>query len=341
MRRVLLRFRKRQIEEEMLNRLEYGLSVLERLLPQAREDLKRDHALVDAGKAKRIDDASLRHLSSHPQYIHVEESFCPIRPEKIYSLFSVDAKDTYENRFVATLIRHLSSFVEQRYVFARDNPSLASLVLYFQDEAQSELYFSHHQEQEDKPMVRLAWIRSRAIALLHSSFYKALAPYGEVFAPIHPTNVLLKNPDYHDCLELFDYIEEKKELGVDYAHYEEELSLENGLCERVQSLMNELSALPLATFDEQKAKRIDTPEILFSLEETCLNDGEVLYSFFRDLSPINPAAIPTEEIIEERRKIRRLIKRQKEAKEEVSKKVSEEKDRIVMERIAKRKEKRP
>ena len=140
--RFVHRHQKRIIERDMLSRLEEGISILERILPFAKQDLKDDHALVDAGKAKRVDNASIRHLNAHPQYLHEGEAFCPVRPEKILSLFSVEAKDTYENRFLMTLAVRLSSFLEQRFDFASQNPSVESLVVYSSDKENVALVIS-------------------------------------------------------------------------------------------------------------------------------------------------------------------------------------------------------
>ena len=260
------RFRKRMIEADMLDRLEKGIEILERILPHAKQDLKSDHALMDSGKAKRVDNASIRHLNSHPQYLHASESFCPVRPEKILTLFSTEAKDTYENRFLMTLIVCLASFIEQRFVFASENPSVESLVLYLSEEKGGELYFRRQQESEDDEMLRLVSLRERGLLLLNSPFVKTLTPYGEVFTPIHPTNLLTKNPDYHACLEFFSYLEEKTNLGVNYHYIEEEIPFDEETLVSLSKIMKSLLTLPFAPFSGKAQIKDDIPSTLFSLE---------------------------------------------------------------------------
>lgn len=341
MERFLHRRRQRTIEAEMLERLEQGIETLERVLPNAKQDLKGDHALVEAGKAKRVDGASIRHLNTHPQYLHAGESFCPVRPEKILSLFSVEAKDTYENRFLMTLIVRLSSFIEQRFAFALENPTTESLVLYRKEEKEGELYYRRQQESEDADMAYLALLRERSLTLLNSPFVKAMTPYGEVLSPIHPTNLLTKNPDYHACLEFFAYLEGKTELGVNYRYYEEEVPIDEKTAEALGKAMKALSSISCPPISEGSIKSEENPEVLFSLEEACFDDGKVLFSFFPDLTPIDPKAIPLEEASRTRKRMERLIERQKKTKPLVGEKVLEKKDAIVLESIAKRKEKRP
>lgn len=339
--KLLHRARKRIIEEEMLSRLQEGIDVLFRVLPSAKQDLKGERALVDFGKAKRIDGTSMRHLTSHPQYVHSGEGFCPIRPEKILSLFSVEAKDTYENRFLMTLIRRLASFIEQRYELASKNANGEWIILYAGEKEGMEFYCRGRKYYEDDSMLLLAKLRENAIALLHSPFAHALSAYEEVYAPIHPTNLLTKNPDYRSCLEFFEYMEQKKELGISFCYIEEELPMDDTLLAPLSEIRKAIAAYPIPAFSSLATEDEDDFHVLFSLEEACLHEGKVLYSFFPDQSNDDPATIPLEEAQKARKRMLKLIQRQKKMQSKVADAVLQVKDKSVLEAMAKRRRSKP
>ena len=70
--------------------------------------------VVKVELARKIGAESVQHLSSHTNYIKEIDENGNVIPSKILNLGSDDQYATYENRFIATLIRHLMSFVQKR-----------------------------------------------------------------------------------------------------------------------------------------------------------------------------------------------------------------------------------
>ena len=70
--------------------------------------------------AKKTKGESVQHLASHTQYIKSIEEDGSVIPSKIISFINDDFLYTYENRFIATLIRRLLLFIEKRYEFVQE-----------------------------------------------------------------------------------------------------------------------------------------------------------------------------------------------------------------------------
>lgn len=186
--------------------------------------------------AKKTNSTSIMHLASHTQYIKDIDENGNVIPNKILSIGAEDDLKTYENRFIATLIRKLVLFVEKRYEFAK---SFASLMdheqLYFKN--QSDLHGSKvrietkivvDSPKEEKVEIvttdylkRIEQVREYILYYYNSRFMKIFKTDKNVRNPILQTNIIRKNPKYHHCYELYRFIESYDKLGVNYSVEEE------------------------------------------------------------------------------------------------------------------------
>ena len=73
--------------------------------------------LVPVELARKVNADSVKHLASHTQYIKEIDENGDVIPNKILNIGADDEVKTYENKFIATLIRMLVMFVEKRYQF--------------------------------------------------------------------------------------------------------------------------------------------------------------------------------------------------------------------------------
>lgn len=105
--------------------------------------------------------------------------------------------------------------------------------------------------------------------------------------PIHRTNMIVKEPHYHACYELWTWLDSYAQLGVHFDVKETEHPFSEGdyedlMCLVAASFLNVRSSLSEPLIPEKtKSKSLD-PKVVFSLEDETYNDGRFLYDQFKD-----------------------------------------------------------
>ena len=186
--------------------------------------------VVKVELARKIGAESVQHLSSHTNYIKEIDEQGNVIPSKILNLGSDDQYATYENRFIATLIRHLVSFIQRRYDYVTQFAEIKNAdVLYVKNkcnvdgmevEIETKVKITQPIEssmEEAKSYIdRVISIRKYMLYYYNSEFMKRLKNERDVRNPIMMTNILKKNPEYHKCYELYRFIESYDGIGVNH-----------------------------------------------------------------------------------------------------------------------------
>ena len=186
--------------------------------------------VVQVEKVKKIGSETVQHLSSHTQFIKTIDENGDVTPSKLLNIYNDDYYAIYENRFIATLIRHLLIFVEKRYQFVLQNATLSDVGI---------LYMKNHTEHEGRVIdieTKVRYSRpAEAVALdklkgylkriedirkylkfyANTEFMKILRRERDVRNPILQTNIIRKNPKYHKCYLLWLFINRFKEAGIE------------------------------------------------------------------------------------------------------------------------------
>lgn len=192
---------------------------------------KTDEELVPVELARKTGMDSVKHLASHSQFIKEIEENGDVIPSKILNIGNDDEYHTYENRFIATLIRRLVLFVDKRYEFIKDHTDLHD---------QETLYIKNHsvvngaevsletkvkvvspkeekvRKANEELLDRVTTIRKYLIYYYRSDFMAKMKNERDVRNPILQTNIIRKNPQYHHCFRLYRFIESYDLLGANY-----------------------------------------------------------------------------------------------------------------------------
>ncbi len=186
--------------------------------------------------AKKTNSTSIMHLASHTQYIKDIDENGNVIPNKILSIGSDDDIKTYENRFIATLIRKLVLFVEKRYEFVKQYATLMDHEqLFFKNSSnlngakvniETKIVVDSPKEEKieietNDYIKRIEQVREYILYYYNSRFMKIFKTDKNVKNPILQTNIIRKNPKYHRCYELYRFIEAYDKLGVNYSVKEE------------------------------------------------------------------------------------------------------------------------
>ncbi len=211
--------------------IEQAIPDLGTIINNPRLNTKTVQDLVPVELARKTNADSVKHLASHTQFIKEIKENGDVIPNKILNIGADDEIKTYENRFVATVIRHLVLFIEKRYEFVKNFAVLHDHeTLYFKNRStiyESEVEIETKVKVISKKMdpvslannqyiKRIEQMRQYILYFYNSKFMKAFKTERDVRNPILQTNIIRKNPLYHHAYELFRFVEAYDRLGVSY-----------------------------------------------------------------------------------------------------------------------------
>lgn len=187
--------------------------------------------LVPIELARKTNAKSVQHLASHTQYIKEIDDYGNVIPSKIMTISNEDDIHTYENRFIATLVRRLVLFIEKRYEIVAKNAELQNEeILMIKNESnvggatveiETKIKVSY---KNDDPVTltsnayvdRILKIREFVQYFYKSAFMHKFKTEKNVRNPIQQTNIIRKNQKYRHCYEVYRFIETYDRLGVNY-----------------------------------------------------------------------------------------------------------------------------
>lgn len=277
-----------------VDKIEECIPDLGDIIANPRETTKSVSGVVPVELAKKTNAESVRHLASHTQYIKEVNEKGDVVPSKVLNIANEQELHTYENRFIATLVRKLVLFIEKRYEFIQKfAPLHDEEVLYFKskttiDGAEVEVETKVHVRSESETEVadisnryvtRINQIREYVQHLYKSPFMKVLKTDKNVKAPILMTNILRKNVKYHHCYELYRFIEKYDTLGVAYKVNE---NIQDFSAEEMKQMAKLMTTNYLALKAKDKKKYLKQtsktykPRVLTSLDDEPFVYGDLL-----------------------------------------------------------------
>ena len=264
------------------------------IIANPRMNTKTEGNIVPVELARKTGAESVQHLSSHTQYIKEIDEYGNVIPSKIMTMVNEDDLHTYENRFIATLVRRLVLFIEKRYEVVSEFAELKNQeVLMFKNksiingaEVEIETKVKVSYKSDDKEALkssayieRIKQIRTYVLYFYNSSFMRQLKTERDVRNPILQTNIIRKNPKYHHCYEVYRFIETYDRLGVNYK-IDENYSLFN------EEELNELNHTLFANYvtlrgkdiskNHKEIKHVYKPRIATSIDDEQFVYGNLL-----------------------------------------------------------------
>ena len=204
-----------ELDESFLDLFEESLPAVEKLVCNPAFAMKSKKEIQRIENAKGIDAETILHLSSHSHYMRYDKNVGPM-PEKLLSKTQTEEVQTYENRFLLTLIRKGSVALSalhhrlldvakegEQYEFLyseagvhNDNPLEPKLEITLKNAAETDLI----QKYES----RIKTLRTKWQSLLESPLMKYLKGSKEVLAPIMRTNLMLNDSSFQTAIKLWN-----------------------------------------------------------------------------------------------------------------------------------------
>ena len=216
------------VDEQWLNVVEEGISAIFNIVDKPRRFITTSEEVVPVALAKKITADSVRHLSQNTQYINTNAAG-EIQPTHILNVTTEESYDLYENRFVYHLIQRLFAFVDKRtdVIFWATGDETCNVMSMESkvDDAYEEISYkvemtiknrqSLVENDEDNMDIfkRIDRVRRLSRTLRTSSFCDLMNGCARVRSPIQRTNLMMKDPDYRKCYQLWKFIESYDEVG--------------------------------------------------------------------------------------------------------------------------------
>ena len=213
----------------------YGaISHIQSIIDNPRTYIKSVNYIVPAELAKKTGPDSITHLATHSQFVKKIEKDGTIVPSKIQVSEGETDYQTYENRFVMTLIKRLHMYVEKRYVYLKHFAALTnSDILYLDNEfklgdttitttttikmSQPTETSAELQEEMNNSLSRLEFIRKYTNYFVNSEFIRdQMKGASKVSSPIVQTNAIRKNPHYHAAFNLWQFLNKEEHATMDF-----------------------------------------------------------------------------------------------------------------------------
>lgn len=213
------------IDMDWVVEIEETLPYIEKAIDEQRRFIIENNEVYRIDKAKIINKDSVKHLIQHTNFIDNIDETGRVTPNRVLTIEREDSFETYENRFLITLIETALNFVSDKYRKMVDAPTDTynrvemerDLVLNNQhitfkfdysnevkDAEEALLDIKDYEKLSDFDRVRR--IREKLNSFLNTDMMMALKKCIRVKPPINRTNLMTKNPNYKAGLDLFTYL---------------------------------------------------------------------------------------------------------------------------------------
>ncbi|MDD2238962.1 MAG: DUF2357 domain-containing protein [Bacilli bacterium] len=235
------------LEFNWIDEIEYACPYIDNIFTNPKVALIKEEDVVKVERAKKISVSSIKDLSRHTHYIDkIDEVTQEVTPSKILIERSEETFNTYENKFIFTLIYNLSRFVmkkekELENIKVKDekvleyaatthngeeriNIELKITANEIPDSEKEQLNIKTIEEKLEEISNKIELINKFIFGWQRSELYKSLekANVAKVISPIKRTNVILKNPNFQAAVKLWDFLQsyedsksESKKKGLD------------------------------------------------------------------------------------------------------------------------------
>ena len=213
---------------DWVNEMEFACPYLDNIVRNPKIALVKEEDIVKIGKAKKTSVASIKDLSRHTHFIEkINPITNEVQPSKILITRNEETFNTYENRFVYTLIGNMQRFIAKKEQQMENLETKNDKVLEYaattvttSERVNIELKISSNELPNDKEeddfkneilnvKKRISKIKDYMTSWKRSQFMTSLdaAHVAAVTPPIKKTNVILKNPNFQIAMRLWGFIQ--------------------------------------------------------------------------------------------------------------------------------------
>lgn len=217
------------VDEQWVRAIEEAMPSLIRVVQNPRKYIDEEREVVNIAMARNISTESVKHLLAHSNYIDEYREDGTVIPNKILNVYREESLNTYENRFICTLLAELHFFINRRYHAICDatkdemgvNFDLSSTIDNYTETIDYRLKITIRDKQtedenvdENKMIInRITELYQKINMLINTEFVSVMKRFPTVKHPIVKTNAIAKNKDYRACHLLWNFIHTYDQVG--------------------------------------------------------------------------------------------------------------------------------
>ena len=257
---------------EWLDIIEDTIVYIDNILRNPNRFIINDEDVVKIELARRITVDSIKHLSRNTNLIQdYDRKTGDVKPSKILNINKEESFNTYENRFIYSLIENLTLFIsrkKQKIVSANKNKCIKKVEYNAVSKIGREnvkmnfsidsLIDTTNNIMEDGQSIedRISKVEMRIRDLKSTEVYKMIHKLhiALVTSPIKKTNVILKNVNFQYAVKLWNYLQEHFSDETNKEDKENKDYYDNSKLKQYYDESFLLDYLVLNTLDENKFK---------------------------------------------------------------------------------------
>lgn len=262
------------VDEEWISMIEDSLDAINTIIEKPRRFITTEEEVVPVSLAKKISADSVRHLSQNTQFLAPSEDG-QVHPTRILNVNTVETYDLYENRFIYHLIQRLLTFVDKRtdVIFwstgneIRNRFKMHSKI----DDAYEEIEYNVEMTVKNRQsfaendadnmdvFMRIDRVRRLVMALRGASFCQIMSGCSAVRSPIQRTNLIMKDPNYRKCYQLWQFMERYDKAGYNIDVQQQSLAFDDEyMVQMYTNLINNYTVFKSLTDDERNLQELES-----------------------------------------------------------------------------------
>lgn len=262
------------VDEEWISMIEDSLDAINTIIENPRRFITTEEEVVPVSLAKKISADSVRHLSQNTQFLAPSDDG-GVHPTRILNVSTVETYDLYENRFIYHLIQRLLTFVDKRtdVIFwstgneIRNRFKMHSKI----DDAYEEIEydvemtvknrqsFAENDADNMDVFMRIDRVRRLVMALRGASFCQIMNGCSAVRSPIQRTNLIMKDPNYRKCYQLWQFMERYDKVGYNIDVQQQALAFDDEyMVQMYTNLINNYTVFKSLTDDERNLQELES-----------------------------------------------------------------------------------
>ncbi len=335
----------KNIDTEWIDKIEAALPYIDTIIRFPKVAIEDVDEILPVELSKHITEKTIKHLAQHTNFILDITEDGDVIPQKLLNVFHDETVLTYENKFINTLLARLSAFVDKRYKalmgtnavernykfnyhtefehFAGTddesgrNTARIDLRIELTSPLNTEIseLDSDLNEQYKASLVRLKKINHAIISFMSSPFIRAMGK-NYIRPPVIRTNAILKNKNFRECLNLWEFIESFDKTGFYFVNDEySEMPSSNYISDLYSSVAMQYTHFYNGVAENPEDNRLLSVKHLqetypefdpdFEIEE--LDDYMVYDSEYKKLVPVSRLMNNRKKLSEDEKRIRMAI----------------------------------
>lgn len=232
-----------EVSFEWLEIMEDTIRYLDNILRNPNRFIINEEDIVKIELARRVTVESIKHLSKNTNLIQdYNKKTGDVRPSKILNINKEESFDTYENRFIYSLIKNMKFYIDRKKrnlvteSYSKDNKKMEYSAKSNFGKEKIDISMTINAKKEEKKdstnesgmtiPERIEHLEMQISDLTTSLVYQSIEKkhISLVTSPIKKTNVILKNVNFQYAVKLWNYMQthmeddsKKEKFSKDYS----------------------------------------------------------------------------------------------------------------------------